>query len=263
MWLRTCCDLSFELTTHTPLILMLRARSGRDQWVANESFDLDPMPAVTEYTDPHGNLGQRLVAPPGTFRIRHRSDVQTTAALAEAPGAAFVAPQHLPDEVLPFLLPSRYCESEQFVQMAREIVGDAAPGYDQVLAIAEWIHRYVRLNPASPHFQQSAADLNRSREGVCREFAHLGMALCRALCIPARMVVGYLYRLEPMDMHAWFEAYVGGAWYTFDATQATRRGGRVAIGRGRDAVDVAVYNQFGPPARARSMTVSVEALDDH
>jgi transglutaminase-like putative cysteine protease len=261
VWLRTTCELSFELTTPTPLILMLRPRSGRHQWIARESFELDPMPTVAEYTDPLGNLGQRLVAPAGSFHMRHQSDVRTRPTLAHTPGARFVPPERLPDSVLPFLLPSRYCESEQFVQMAGEIVGAAEPGFDQVWAIANWVHRHVRLNPESPHFQQSAGDVNRSREGVCRELAHLAMALCRALCIPARMVVGYLHRLEPMDMHAWLEAYVGDAWYTFDPTQRERRGGRVAVGQGRDAVDVAIYNQFGPPAKARRMHIAVEALD--
>ncbi len=261
MWLRTTCELRFELTTQTPFILMLRPRSGQHQWVGREAFELDPMPTVTQYTDLYGNLGQRLVAAPGGFRIRYSADVLTRSTLQEAPGAPFVPAQHLPDGVLPYLLPSRYCESEQFIKMARDIVGDARPGFDQVQCIADWIHANIRLNPDSPHFQQSAVDLNKSGEGVCREFAHLGIALCRALSIPARMIVGYLHRLEPMDMHAWFEAYVGDAWYTFDPTQPQRRGGRVAVGRGRDAVDVAIYNQFGPPAKSRRMHVAVEALD--
>lgn len=260
MWLRTCCELSFDLETETPFILMLRPRSGPYQWVAREAYTLEPTPAVTEYTDPFGNLAQRLVAAPGRFTIRSSADVLTRARLASAPGAPFVGVQHLPDAVLTFLLPSRYCESEQFHTMAREIVGGAAPGYDQVAAIADWIHATIRFNPDSPHFQQSAADLNRSGEGVCRELAHLGIALCRALCIPARLVVGYLHGLEPMDLHAWFEAYVGDGWYTFDPTQSERRAGRVAVACGRDAADVAVFNQFGPLVTPRHMTVSVEHL---
>mgnify|MGYP006286708319 CR=1 FL=1 len=262
MWLRTYCELSFDLASETPFILMLRPRSGRYQWVAREACTLEPTPPVTEYTDPFGNLAQRLVAGPGPFRIVSSADVLTRAQLLTSPGAPFVGVQDLPDSVLTFLLPSRYCESEQFHALAWQVVGDARPGYDQVARIADWIHRGFRLNPESPHFQQSAVDLNRSGEGVCREFAHLGIALCRALCIPARMVVGYLDRLEPMDLHAWFEAYVGHEWHTFDPTQVERRGGRVAVGVGRDAADVAVFNQFGPPVAPRRMTVSVEALDE-
>jgi transglutaminase-like putative cysteine protease len=99
------------------------------------------------------------------------------------------------------------------------------------------------------------------REGVCRDLAHLGIALCRSISIPARLVVGFLHRLEPMDLHAWFEAYVGGRWYTFDPTEEAVRGGRLAVAYGRDAADVAVYHQFGPPAIFSSMDVRVELLD--
>ena len=107
----------------------------------------------------------------------------------------------------------------------------------------------------------TAVEVNQQREGVCRELAHLCIALCRSLCIPARMVVGYLHGLEPMDFHAWFEAYVGGRWYTFDATQGAPRGGRVTIGYGRDAADVAIFNQFGPALYPRVMEVRTEKLD--
>lgn len=262
LWLRTRCELTFELPHETPFLLMLRPRSGRHQWVAREAYTLEPTPAISEFTDPFGNLVQRLVAPAGAFAIRSSADVLTRADLRSSPGAPFVPVQDLPDTVLTYLLPSRYCESEQFLALAWEVVGDARPGYDQVARIADWIHRRFRLNPDSPHFQQSAADLNRSGEGVCREFAHLGIALCRALCIPARMAVGYLHRLEPMDLHAWLEAWVGDGWHTFDPTQRERRGGRVTVACGRDAADVAVFTQFGPAVAPETMTVSVEALDE-
>ena len=112
------------------------------------------------------------------------------------------------------------------------------------------------------NFQLSAAEVNQAGEGVCRELAHLGIALCRALCIPARLVVGYLYGLQPMDFHAWFEAYVGGRWYAFDPTQAEPRGGRVIVGYGHDAADVAIFNQFGPPLSPSRMMVRVEQLPE-
>ena len=117
------------------------------------------------------------------------------------------------------------------------------------------------FNPNSNHFQLSAVGVNEQREGVCRELAHLGIALCRGLCIPARMVVGYLYGLVPMDFHAWFEAYVGWRWYAFDPTQAFPRGGRVSVAYGRDAADVAIFNQFGPALYPRLMNVQVEKLN--
>ena len=134
------------------------------------------------------------------------------------------------------------------------------PGYDQVVAIETWIREHIRFNSDTIYFQQSAVEVNQQREGVCRDLAHLGIALCRGLCIPARMAVGYLHELVPMDFHAWFEAYVGGRWYTFDATQSHAKGGRVTVAYGRDAADVAIFNQFGPALSPRKMSVHVEML---
>jgi transglutaminase-like putative cysteine protease len=261
MWLRTTCNLHFTLDQPTPFIFMLRPRSGAHQWIARETYLMTPMVPVHEYTDTYGNLCQRLVAPAGTFSITTTADVDAADAAQIAPGAPYVDMQHLPDAMLTYLLPTRYCESDQFVDMAHDIVGDAAPGYDQVARIVDWIRAEVRFNPASPYFQQSAVEVNHAREGVCRDLAHVGIAMCRALCIPARMVVGYLVDLDPMDFHAWFEAYVGGQWYGFDATQKDERGGRVAVAYGHDAADVAIFTQFGPAPNAVAMSVSVERIN--
>ncbi len=261
MWLRTGCDISFDVSIPTPFILMLRPRSGLHQWVARESYTLIPSVPVVEYTDHYGNLCQRLIAPSGEFFIRTASDIMTADQLDVCPGAPFAEVQDLPDATLTYLLPSRYCESDRFIDLGREIVADAAPGYDQVAAIVAWIRNNVNFNPDSLHFQLSAVEVNAQREGVCRELAHLAIALCRGLCIPARMVVGYLHGLQPMDFHAWFEAYVGGRWYTFDATQSQPRGGRVTVAYGRDAADVAIFTQFGPALYPREISVRVEMLN--
>ncbi|MDB5928940.1 MAG: transglutaminase domain protein [Polaromonas sp.] len=260
MWLRTSCTLNFTASSPTPFILMLRPRSGGQQWVARESYTLKPSVQVVEFTDSYGNLCQRLIAPPGDFSIRTSADVLTADFIDVAPGAPFDEVQHLPDAVLTYLLPSRYCESERFFEMAGGIVQGALPGYDQVACITDWIRRSVRFDPTSTHDYMSAADVNEHRQGVCRDLAHLGIALCRGLCIPARMVVGYLHGLAPMDLHAWFEAYVGGRWYTFDATQDAPRGGRVAVAYGHDAANVAIFSQFGPALSPTLMQVSVELL---
>ena len=260
MWLRTSCKLSFTVGTATPFILMLRPRSGAQQWVARESYTIRPSVPVIEFTDAYGNLCQRLIALPGDFSIHTSSDVMTSDAIDVAPGAPFDEVQNLPDSVLTYLLPSRYCESELFFEMVNDIVQGVAPGYDQVACITDWIHRSLRFNPASTHDYMSATEVNQRREGVCRDFAHLGIALCRGLCIPARMVVGYLYGLQPKDLHAWFEAYVGGRWYTFDATQDAPRGGRVAVAYGHDAANVAIFSQFGPALSPTDMQVTVEVL---
>lgn len=258
MLLSTTCDFEFEITVPTPFVLMLRPRSGAGQWISREEYRLTPSVPVFEFTDSYGNLCQRLVAPAGHFSIHTSAEVVTTELVDQAPGAAFVEIQNLPDSVLSFLLPSRYCESESFNQMATEITVGHQLGYDQVAAIQDWLRRSISYQPGTSDNPISAAEVNRKGSGVCRDLSHLGIALCRSLSIPARMVVGYHYGLEPMDMHAWFEAFVGGRWYTFDATQAELSGGYVAIGFGRDAADVAVYNQFGPSVYPISQKVSVE-----
>lgn len=260
MWLRTSCELSFEIGQPTPFILMLRPRSGAQQWVAREEYILTPSVPAFEFTDRYGNLCQRLMAQPGLFSIRTSSDVMTTEYIDQTPGAPFTEIQTLPDNVLDYLLPSRYCESDRFGNMAIEITSDQLPGYDQVAAIVDWLKRTVRYCPGSSDFPQSAAEINIKQVGVCRDLAHLGIALCRSLSIPARLVVGYLYGLQPMDLHAWFEAYVGGRWYTFDATQTELKGGYISVGYGRDAADVAIYNQFGPMANPTRQSISVERL---
>lgn len=261
MWLRIGCDLTFDVSMDTPFILMLRPRSGARQWVSREFYTLKPVIPAFEFTDNYGNLCQRLVAPPGEFRIQTSADVLTADNIDRCPGAPFEVVIHLPVDVLPFLLPSRYCESDRFMKMATEIVAGTTPGYDQVAAIVEWIKGNIHFNPASLYFQLSAVEVNQRREGVCRELAHLGIALCRGLSIPARMAVGYLHGIEPLDFHAWFEAYVGGQWYVFDPVRFDPSCGRVTVAYGRDAADVAIFNQFGPTLFPREMSVHIEKLD--
>lgn len=246
MLLRTSCDLTFDIAVPTPFVLMLRPRSGANQWVTSEEYKLIPSVTVSEFTDIYGNLCQRLVAPPGTFTIHTAAEVMTSDHVDQAPGAPFVEVQNLPENVLMYLLPSRYCEADRFSQMASEITAGAFLGYDQVDAITAWLRKNIYFTPNASDTLVSAIEVNERQSGVCRDLSHLGIALCRSLSIPARMVVGYLHGLEPMDLHAWFEVYVGNRWYAFDATQEQMQGGYVAIGYGRDAADVAIYNQFGP-----------------
>ncbi|WP_207063944.1 transglutaminase family protein [Motiliproteus sp. SC1-56] len=262
MWLRTRCDLTFDLEVETPFILMLRPRSGANQWVMREEYQVEPQVPVFEFTDSYGNLCQRLVAPPGHFSVRTVADMRVADEVDRAPGAPFIKVQYLPDGALCYLLPSRYCESDHFNEMATEISAGQRLGYDQVAAIESWLRTAYRYEPGSTCATLSAVEVNARPVAICRDLAHLGIALCRALSIPARMVVGYLYRLEPMDLHAWFEAYVGGRWYTFDATQAELHGGYVALGYGRDAADVAVFNQFGALPITTQQRVQVEHLGD-
>jgi len=260
MWLQVSCNLEFDITVPMPFVLMLRPRSGAQQWIAREEYRLEPSVPVFEFTDDYGNLCQRLIAPAGAFAVRTTAEVMTADYVDQAFGAPFVEIQNLPDAVLSYLLPSRYCESDRFHQMAAEITAGQQLGYNQVAAIVNWLRNTIRFCPGSSDIPVSAAEVNSRQFGVCRDLAHLGIALCRSISIPARMVVGYLHALEPMELHAWFEAYVGGRWYTFDATQAKLKGGYVAVGYGRDAADVAVYNQFGPPVYPTAQSVHVEHL---
>lgn len=262
MWLTASCLLEFQIPVSTPFLLMLRPRSGWQQWIAREEYMLSPSVPAVEFTDSFGNLCQRLVAPAGSFSVRTSVDIETADVSDTAPGAPFVEVQHLPDETLPFLLPSRYCESDRFTDMAASLTTGSLPGYDQCAAIVDYIRDSIYYTPGSGQQIISASEVNQQGSGVCRDMAHLGIACCRALSIPARMVVGYLEQLEPMDLHAWFEAYVGNRWYTFDPTQADLKGGRVAIAFGRDAADVAIYTQFGDPVALTNMHVTVDRISE-
>jgi len=262
MWLLTNCSLKFDIVTPTPFVLMLRPRSGEHQWIGFEEYKIVPSVPVFEFTDIYGNLCQRLTAPVGNFSIQTTTKIMTADTIEEDFDAPFVKIQDLPQSTLVYLLPSRYCEADHFSNMATEITAGELWGYNQVVAIVKWMQKNISFEPTISNRLVSAIEVNIRGYGVCRDFSHLGIALCRSLSIPARMVVGYLHDLEPMDLHAWFEAYVGDRWYLFDATQSEIKGGYVAIGYGRDAADVAIYNQFGPSLYPSSQSVNVEKIEN-
>lgn len=259
MLLKTRCELSFHIQVPTPFVFMLRPRSGASQWVQQEQYKVSPQILVTETTDMFGNLCQRMVAPPGQFDVQTANVVVTTATIDEDEDAAFIPVANLPDETLTYLLPSRYCEADRHNSLSLSIVGDVEPGYQQVAKIVAWLRANVEFLPGSSGYPVSAVEVVDRGYGVCRDLAHVGISLCRALCIPARLVVGYLHELKPMDIHAWFEAYIGGRWYTFDPTQSNLDGARIAIAYGRDAADVAICNQYGPAVDPFHMLVEVTA----
>jgi transglutaminase-like putative cysteine protease len=159
MWLRTSCDLRFDITIPTPFILMLRMRSGAQQWVASEEYRLKPSVPVLEFTDNFGNLCQRLIAPPGSFAIYTAADVMTADKVDQSPVAPFVEIEYLPDSVLSYLLPSRFCESDHFGQMATSIAADQQLGNDQVKAIEIWLHNTIRYEPGSSDIPVSAVEV--------------------------------------------------------------------------------------------------------
>lgn len=257
------CELSIETDAASPVIAMLCPREGQAHWRVNGRPGFERSLGFDEHVDGFGNRCQRFVLPAGLTRVRIDTSVDTTPDIRVAPVAPAVEPAALPADTLQFLLPSRYCPSDlgAMYERARAVVADAAPGYAQADAIRQWIATHLAYRYGVSNASTDAQDTLAQGAGVCRDFAHVGITLCRALDIPARMVVGWLHDLKPMDMHAWFEAYLGDAWYTFDATQSAPRGGRVVIAHGRDAADVAFLTSYRP---LRTLSLRVWAdLDEH
>lgn len=246
MKLEVGCDITVQADEDCPTVAMLRPRSGQAQWLSRESYEFEPWVRSTEYVDTFGNLCQRLVIPRGRMRIRVEAEVETEDLIAIDHDVAPTPVGDLPDDTMQFLLPSRYCPSDRLEQRAREMVAGHPRGYATVEAIRAWIQGNLEYRYGASDTSTDAVDTLRDGAGVCRDFSHVGIALCRSLTIPARMVVGYLHLLDPMDLHAWFEAYIGGRWYTFDGTQSEPRGGRVVLAYGRDAADVAFLSNYGP-----------------
>jgi transglutaminase-like putative cysteine protease len=243
--LEVASEIRFQALWPSPVVLILSPQSGDGQNVIAEELTVEPSARVREFVDGFGNLCHRLLMPKGTSDVAVHAVVETADHIDVDMTAPRTPMDQVPDYVLEFCLPSRYCQSDTLGTFARGIVGDALPGYPQVEAIRQWIESSIRYQYGVSSVSTSVVETLQQRAGVCRDFAHLGIAMCRAIDIPARMVVGYLHELIPMDHHAWFEAYVGGRWFTFDATQRFPRGNRVAVAYGRDAADVAIATQYG------------------
>ena len=246
MRLRIGCEMTLQAAADCPTVAMLRPRSGEAQWLVSESYDFEPRVRITEYVDAYGNLCQRFVIPRGQMTVRISAEVETEDNIVVNMSAVATPIASLPNDTLQYLLQSRYCPSDKLEveTQAVQIVGNLTPGYAQVEAIRSWIHANIVYRYGVSTLSTDALDTLAAGAGVCRDFSHIGITLCRSLGIPARMVVGYLYQLDPMDLHAWFEAFVDGRWYTFDATQDQARGGRVVVAYGHDAADVAFISNY-------------------
>lgn len=242
-----------------PLAAILRPRSSAEQWVVAERYEITPWVPASEYVDCFGNLVQRYTLPRGESSITVETEVEVAEQIAVDRRATQVPPSMLPDETLLYLLQSRYCPSDKMDERARSIVKGCAPGYPQAERICDWIRDKLEYRYGVSKETTCALETLRHGAGVCRDFAHVGVALCRSLMLPARVVVGYLHELDPMDMHAWYEVFLDGGWYPFDATQPEPRGGRIVVAHGRDAADVAFLSNFGP-LEITGMEVSVTAV---
>ena len=263
MKLKATCTMTVTAATDTPLVAMLRPRGNAGQWAVSESFVADPPAPTIPYIDSYGNHCQRMVLPAGESRIAVEVVMNVEDHIDVAPDAPWTPIDQLPDDALLFLLPSRYCPSDKMGDKAKEVTGDAPRGYAQVERIRAWIHDNLEYRYGVSDATTDAQDTLQHGAGVCRDFSHVGMSLCRALRIPARMAVGYLHQLDPMDLHAWFEAYVGGQWYTFDATQSEPRGGRIVLAYGRDAADVAFISDYAEQSlEMGEMNVAVSLVEE-
>ncbi len=235
--------------------------------VNNAQLLVDPPVPVHRYVDIYGNICRRLTLEPGISRIRYEADVEVSADVdAVDPDATQPPIADLPDDVLLYTLASRYCDSDRLANTAWGLFGGVPQGWERVRAVVDWVHDNVTFKVASTTTSTGASDVYLQRRGVCRDFAQLSVAFLRALNVPARYCFGYLPDIDvdvepvPMDFVAWLEAYVGGAWYTFDPRNNARRTGRVLIGRGRDALDVAMLTTYGH-APLTAMRVMAELID--
>ena len=245
------CELGYELTAPAPFLFNIEAQTFGAQTVLSETLTTTPDLPLVRWTMPEsGNRYFRLIAPAGSLKIAYQARVRRMPT-QEAPDAVSeLTAATLPLSVFPHLFPSRYCQSDRLERFARSTFGDLEPGYARVNGICNWINQYVSYEGGVSDAMTSAADTVLQRAGVCRDFSHLAIALCRTLGIPARYVSAYASQLAPPDFHAVFEAYLlgpsGGGWYLFDATRKADPAGLVRIGVGRDAAEVAFCSPYGP-----------------
>jgi transglutaminase-like putative cysteine protease len=267
MQIRLGYELVYDCPQPTPMVLMLGVHHTRAaDLLTPDRLVAEPAIPIRAYRDGFGNWCNRIVAPAGRTRLFADGIVNDTGEPEIAvPGAPQHAIEDLPDEALVFLLGSRYCETDRLSEIAWSLFGKTPPGWGRVQAICDHVHRHIAFGYEHARTSRTAWEAFCDRTGVCRDYAHLAVAFCRCMNIPARYCTGYLGDIgvpasdAPMDFAAWFEAYLGGAWHTFDARNNVPRIGRVLIARGRDATDVAIATTFGPNTLA-SFTVRTEEV---
>lgn len=254
--------LEYHINLASTLILNIHALRTPEQTVLQEVFIVDPQVKIEELTSVGGeNRLIRLdITEPCQLKITYNALVDNSYQIVNHKQLAETPVAQLSPEILPFLHPSRYCQSDKLYRLANHMFGDIDTPFAQVMALTNWINTNVLYLSGSTNSQTSAYDTVTEQAGVCRDFAHLGIALCRALTIPARYFTGYAYKLKPADFHACFEAYLGGQWVLFDATGLAPLNGMVKIATGRDAADAAVANIFGD-ACGTHMEISCEVAD--
>ena len=252
MRIHTGFNITFDCPRPVPMLLMLSVHPSRradletPDWVKT-----DPMLEVKQYLDHYGNICSRIMAPAGRIELSADFVVRDSGEIDDyAPDARETPFEQLPDDVMIYLLGSRYCETDRLTNVAWSLFGSSAPGWTRVQAIMDYVHQHIRFGYEFARPTKGAYEAYEEAAGVCRDYAHLSIALCRCMNIPARYCAGYLGDIGVpvvgvMDFSAWCEVYLDGRWYVFDARNNQRRVGRVLIARGRDATDVPIANTFG------------------
>jgi transglutaminase-like putative cysteine protease len=243
----------FQLEAAQPVAAVVQVAPCPQPQVQMRREQWDSVAEHHGYVDHYENRCERFMIDAGSCRIAYEAELMVAdPADVIEPDTPETPVESLPDEALSFVMPSRFCLPDELGNEAWQRFGELPPGWGRVQAIVDYVHGHLQFVPGASNPWTTAADAYRAGQGVCRDFAHLAITFCRALNIPARYVFGYIPDVnvpptdEPMDFAAWFEVYLDGHWHTFDARNNTPRVGRVVVGRGRDAVDVALITSFGP-----------------
>jgi transglutaminase-like putative cysteine protease len=266
MLLRLGYDIRFMIPAPVAMVALLQVHPSRVAGLREpDEIRIEPWTTVESFLDSFGNRCTRFVAQQGPLRLSNTTLIED-AGFADPVnfGARELPAQELPHEILRYLLNSRYCEVDRFAEIATQLFGGIAPGWGRVQAICDWVHSNVQFGYQYARATKTALDVYSDRSGVCRDFQHLAITLCRALNIPARYATGYLGDIRippapsPMDFSAWFEVYLEDRWWTFDARHNQPRYGRVLIAAGRDASDVAMTTSFGMANLTQFTVISEE-----
>ena len=268
MLIRAGYNIAFQCPAQTSMLLHLSVHPTRvGDLRSPDVVASDPNLAMGAYLDMFGNRVTRVDVPPGLVTFSNSFTIYDSGLPDETPVDSPLSPvARLPNDVLVFLVPSRYCDSDNLSNFAWSMFGSIPGGYGRVQAICNFVHSKIRFNYLNASPTRGASDALREGVGVCRDFAHLAVALCRAMNVPARYCTGYLGDIgvpvdpAPMDFSAWFEVFLGGRWYTFDARHKVPRIGRILMARGRDATDVAIVTSFGPCTLAGFKVITDEIL---
>jgi transglutaminase-like putative cysteine protease len=269
--IRAGYDIAFDCLQNVPMVLLLTVHPSRQRDILTTPHRMRFTPEVVhrDGLDSFGNVWTRLTAPPGRLEIWNEFIIQDSGMPDEvAQGARQLEVDELPDEVITFLHGSRYCDTQLLSDHAWGLFGNVAGGWHRVQAICDYVNNHIKFGYQYARCDRTAYEGHTEKLGVCRDFAHLAITLCRCMNIPARYCTGYLGDIgvprdpAPMDFSAWFEVFLDGRWFAFDARHNQPRIGRIVIARGRDAADTAISTQFGNAKLAR-FTVITEVIDPH